>query len=276
MVSNKTNSNNIYNFSTNDKYIFLKYNNGNFKFTKLNLTKIDDNQINLIYKIWFYNGKGSININAGNVSLDTIIRPSIEKYINDNNISTLLNDSSSSSTTTNNISSEEVEIQKIINNNESINLFSNILTLNNKIIVNGNSNRELIINDTNIEIISSPLINFNMKFNFDVKFDMKYIINSINENYQLNLNTNLLLKYKLVVKDDDTGNQIYETEIEEKQINKLATHTSLIEKKSGKIDWNNDASSIYAKFRAFKRMCLYKKTNQCKHKENYNYCIRRS
>ena len=37
----------------------------------------------------------------------------------------------------------------------------------------------------------------------------------------------------------------------QKQINKLATHTSLIEKKSGKIDWNNDASSIYAKFRTF-------------------------
>ena len=37
----------------------------------------------------------------------------------------------------------------------------------------------------------------------------------------------------------------------QKQNNKLATHTSLIEKKSGKIDWNNDASSIYAKFRAF-------------------------
>ena len=37
----------------------------------------------------------------------------------------------------------------------------------------------------------------------------------------------------------------------QKQINKLATHTNLIEKKSGKIDWNNDASSIYAKFRAF-------------------------
>ena len=37
----------------------------------------------------------------------------------------------------------------------------------------------------------------------------------------------------------------------QKQINKLAIHTGLIEKKSGKIDWNNDASSIYAKFRAF-------------------------
>ena len=220
--------NNIYNFSTNDKYIFLKYNNGKFKFIKLNLTKIDDNKINLIYKNWFYNGKGSININAGNVSLDTI-KSSIENYINDNNISTLLNGSSSSSTTTSDIEIEEVEIQEIINENESIKLFSNILTLNNKIIVNGNSNKELIIDDKNIEIIGSSLLNFNMKFNFDVKFDMKYIIDSINETYQLNLNTNLLLKYKLVVKDDDIVNQIYETEIEEKQINKLDSTINNIE-----------------------------------------------
>ena len=37
----------------------------------------------------------------------------------------------------------------------------------------------------------------------------------------------------------------------QKQINKLATHTKLIEKKSGEIDWNNDASNIFAKYRAF-------------------------
>ena len=37
----------------------------------------------------------------------------------------------------------------------------------------------------------------------------------------------------------------------QKQNNKLATYTSLIEKKSGEINWDVEASSIYAKFRAF-------------------------